>query len=317
MANIRLHKIGPRPVAGDLFYQFEGKVHDLQHVCGFTWKPNKSSALQILEHPIWSEEYMEQLDDEAMSYEEMNDLYIAGVDGIDIGKNQTSSSTKDASDFCIIIYKRPFGTQPPQIVAIYKDRPQEITTAYKIALSLIKYYNARVNVEATRIGFLNWAKNLGQLGYFMRRPRDTLSDIRSGNTKSYGTPATVAIINMQTDLIATWLEDYWEGIWFIEVLEELERYNDEDKRKFDIIAALGMVMLADQELSARVPKKKEGMTADEFPDFGYWTDERGYKHYGIIPSNEDETVLFGGGDYDDPYRVESSDTRYYQLPLGR
>ncbi|MCF0114875.1 MAG: hypothetical protein HUJ56_05935 [Erysipelotrichaceae bacterium] len=62
------------------------------------------------------------------------------------------------------------GTQEPTIVAIYKDRPNEVNTAYKIALTLIKYYNARVNVEATRVGFLNWAKTAKQLGYFMRRP---------------------------------------------------------------------------------------------------------------------------------------------------
>jgi len=81
-------------------------------------------------------------------------------------------------------------------VAMYKDRPQDVNTAYKIAMCLCKYYNARINVEATRVGFLNWAKRENLLSYFMRRPRATLADIRSGNTKSYGTPATGTIIEM-------------------------------------------------------------------------------------------------------------------------
>jgi len=128
-------------------------------------------------------------------------LYIAGVDGIDIGKAQTSTQTKDPSDFCIVIMKRAMGSHEPTIVAMYKDRPNEINTAYKIALMLIKYYNAKVNVEATRVGFLNWVKTAGQMRYFMKRPRATLADIRTGSTKAYGTPATAAIIEMQTDLI--------------------------------------------------------------------------------------------------------------------
>ena len=39
----------------------------------------------------------------------MRDLYVAGIDGIDIGKNQTSDNTKDASDFCITILRRAYG----------------------------------------------------------------------------------------------------------------------------------------------------------------------------------------------------------------
>jgi len=185
----------------------------------------------------------------------MQDLYVAGIDGIDIGKNQTSNATTDPSDFCIVIKKRAFGIQEPTIVAIYKDRPNEINTAYKYALSLIKYYNAKTNVEATRVGFINWMRDKHQLRYLMRRPRATLADIKNGKTKAYGTPATAAIINMQTDLIASYVEDYCHNIWFEEILDELQRYNDENKRKFDIIAALGMVELADQELTERVPTK--------------------------------------------------------------
>jgi hypothetical protein len=43
----------------------------------------------------------------------MNDLYVAGIDGIDIGANQTSSNTKEASDFCITILRRAHGLKDP------------------------------------------------------------------------------------------------------------------------------------------------------------------------------------------------------------
>jgi hypothetical protein len=40
-------------------------------------------------------------------------LYVIGIDGIDIGKMQTSENTKDPSDFCLVVYKRAYGLAEP------------------------------------------------------------------------------------------------------------------------------------------------------------------------------------------------------------
>lgn len=331
LTRIRALKIGPRPTAGRLMPIYKNDKCKFSEIEGFRWDADKLSHLQILEHPIWSDLYREQqnkerkkaeeegrkYEEDTTVYEEMHDLYIAGVDGVDIGAAQTSKQTKDPSDFCIVIKKRAFGMQEPVIVALYKDRPQDINTAYKIAMCLCKYYNARINVEATRVGFLNWAKREGLLKYFMRRPRATLADIRSGNTKAYGTPATGAIIEMQTDLVATYVEDYSHNIWFEEILDELQKYNPDNKRKYDIVAALGMVELADQELSARVPIKVESEIKQEFQDFGYWRDSRGYLHKGVIPKKEKKEIKYAEFREDreayDPFAIETSDSRYHSL----
>nr|DAF63639.1 MAG TPA: Terminase large subunit [Podoviridae sp. ctz6O13] len=324
MALIRLHKTGPRPVNGFIDYTYKDGVHKPENINGFKWLPTKDGKVQILEHPVWSENYQQDLNkrerearDKGLkwepqpAYKEMHDLYVAGVDGIDIGKNQTSSETRGASDFCIIIYKRAFGLNEPQIVCMYKDRPNEVRTAYKTAMCLIRYYNCKVNVEATRVGFINWARYSNQLKWFMRRPQATLQNVKSGNSKSYGTPATATIIGMQTDLIADFIEDYCHTIWFEEILDQMVRYNPENKTKFDVIAALGMVMLADQELTGRTPAVIT-QAKDEFVDFGYYIDEDGYRKWGTIPKQTQMNARFGGGQAYDPYRVDTSDTRYYQ-----
>jgi hypothetical protein len=95
------------------------------------------------------------------------------------------------------------------------------------------------------MAMVTWARENNCLSYFMRRPRATLADVKNGNSKSYGTPATKAIIEQHTDLTADFVEDYCHTIWFEEILEQLNSYNDENKTKFDIIAALGMTFLAD------------------------------------------------------------------------
>lgn len=250
LAKIRLHKIGPRPQVGTIDYTYKSNKHSLENIDGFRWLLN-SGKVQILEHPIWSDLYKEQIekqkreaeeqgiDFEAPVYTEMNDLYVAGIDGIDIGAAQTSKETRDPSDFCIVIKRRAFGLNEPQYVAMYKDRPQNIREAYKIAMCMCRYYNCRINIEATRVGMITWARENKCLQYFMKRPRATLTDIKYGTTKQYGTPATKTIIEQQTDLIADYVEDYGHNIWFEDMLEQLNGYNDENKTKFDIIAALG------------------------------------------------------------------------------
>lgn len=322
LAEIRLHKRGPRPTAGDLEYTYKSAKHSMDNINGFKWTPRTSSNLKILEHPVWTDLYKENMDklvndgkveeSEVRVYNEMHDLYVAGIDGIDIGSNQTSSSTKDPSDFCIVILRRAHGLKDPQIVAMYKDRPGNIREAYKIAMRLLKYYNCRANIEATRVGFITWARENNCLQYFMKRPRATLTDIKYGTTKQYGTPATKTVIEQHTDLTADFVEDYCHTIWYEEILDQLVSYNDDNKGKFDIVAALGMVFLADQELSGRQPTNvvKE---VDQFQDYGYYIDSYGVKHYGVIPKKQ--TLQITREQYDDPYRIESSDPRVYEALL--
>ena len=322
LAKIRLHKIGPRPQVGTIDYTYKSNKHSLENINGFRWLLN-SGKVQILEHPVWSDLYKEQIekqkkeaeeqgiDFEAPVYTEMNDLYVAGIDGIDIGAAQTSKETRDPSDFCIVIKRRAFGLNEPQYVAMYKDRPQNIREAYKIAMCMCRYYNCRINIEATRVGMITWARENKCLQYFMKRPRATLTDIKYGTTKQYGTPATKTIIEQQTDLIADYVEDYGHNIWFEDMLVQLNGYNDENKTKFDIIAALGMVELADQELSGRQPAKVD-KEVEEFQDYGYYINDKGYREFGIIPKKQSNQIVIKQEENNDPYRIETSDPRLYE-----
>lgn len=322
LAKIRLHKIGPRPQVGTIDYTYKSNKHSLENIDGFRWLLN-SGKVQILEHPVWSDLYKEQIekqkkeaeeqgiDFETPVYTEMNDLYVAGIDGIDIGAAQTSKETRDPSDFCIVIKRRAFGLNEPQYVAMYKDRPQNIREAYKIAMCMCRYYNCRINIEATRVGMITWARENKCLQYFMKRPRATLTDIKYGTTKQYGTPATKTIIEQQTDLIADYVEDYGHNIWFEDMLEQLNGYNDENKTKFDIVAALGMVELADQELSGRQPTKVD-KEVEEFQDYGYYINDKGYREFGVIPKKQSNQIVIKQEENNDPYRIETSDPRLYE-----
>lgn len=313
LAQIRVLKKTPHINIGILDYIFKNNKHIPENVIGFQWKDNLNSKLKILEHPLWTLEPEKDPETGEIirpKVEEMRGLYVMGIDGIDIGASQTSEYTKDPSDFCVIVLKRAYGLEGPQIVALYKDRPNDIREAYKITRKLAQYYNAQINIEATRISLVTEAKRDRWLHYFMKRPRATLPDINRGVSKQYGTPATAAIIAHQTDLIADYVNDYCHTIWFDEVLDELNRYTDENKRKFDIVAALGMALLADEELSGIVPKQIVNYD-EEWYDIGYYIDEYGYKRKGRIPKQKQSSISINNefNEYNDHAIHKTSDPR--------
>lgn len=315
LARIRALKQCPPIERGFLEYKYKEGAHIESNIDGFKWIPNQKSQLRILEHPIWT--LQEKKDEEGKVIwrppsEKINNLYVIGIDGIDIGAAQTSENTKSPSDFCLTVYKRAYGLQEPQFVAIYKDRPNDVRECYKIAIRLAQYYNAIINIEATRQGIIPYARERKLLKLFMKRPRATLSDAIRNTNKQYGTPATPAIIDHQTDLIADYINDYYHLLWFEDMLDEFNRYTDENKRKFDIVAAVAMALLADEELQGVVPKIVETVQ-NNWETIGYYTDQNGNRRYGVIPKQNNQILSNNNfGEVYDDNRIRTSNTKLYQ-----
>lgn len=287
LAQIRLYKRGPRPIAGNLEYMYKNSQHTADNIDGVTFKPNKDSKLLMLEPPIW--EMSAKYDEEGHVVftppaDPINNLYVIGIDSIDIGARDTSAMTKDPSKFCAVVKKRAYGLENPKYVCMYMDRPSDIREAYKIAVKLAEWYKAPINIEATRMNMISWARDNKYLKHFMKRPSATFPDPTRRNINQYGSPATTAVIDHQTTLIADYVNDYYQEIWFEEMLDQLNRYSDDNKTKFDIIAAMGMAELADEELHDISPKSMKPRE-EVFQDIGYYIDEHGYKKYGVIPNN--------------------------------
>jgi hypothetical protein len=82
------------------------------------------------------------------------------------------------------------------------------------------YYNSIANLEASKVGILGWAKREKWMHFFMRRPRICSGDPskkRSG-TSPYGTTTSVAMIEHGISLVADYIENYWEEMWFLDML---------------------------------------------------------------------------------------------------
>lgn len=309
LANIRIHKDSPKPERGTLEYIFKNGQHSRENITGLRWIKNNSGDVQIIEHPIWTQVSYDEEGNE-LKYEKMNGLYVAGIDSIDLGMEDTSALTKDPSNFCIVIKRRQFGLKDPTYVAMYKARPNDVRDAYKTAIKLLQYYNCKANLEATRVSMLSWAREKKYLNYFMYRPVATYPAGNNPKRRTIGTPASVAIIDHQTDLIRDYVNDFCHNIWFEEMLDELSRYTDEMKRKFDIIAAMGLCELGDEDMMGVTPRQVEN-TDDSFQDFGYYIDpETGYRRQGVIPKKIKTIATINSISYDN-LGIRTSNPRGY------
>lgn len=322
IVRIRVIKEKPQIQRGYMQFTYNGPNRNRNNITGVRFIPKADGPVHILQPPLWEltedrepgetkEMYEERLqlekNQERIS-SKISNLYVAGIDGIDMGAAETSAMTRDPSKFCTTIKRRVYGMKEPMYVAYYMDRPNEIREAYKQTIGLLMWYNCQANLEATRMSILTYARDNKFMQYFMKRPRACTSDLtRRKISNQYGSTATTAVIEHQTDLIAQTVEDYCHNIWFLEFLEQLNKYTDENKGKFDIVASMAMCELADEELNDVLPRKIEPVSAG-FQDIGYYTDERGYRRFGVIPKYTQIQVKATWDLYDG--RNITSDPRY-------
>lgn len=260
------------------------------------WREDPKGNIQISEHPLLGE-----------GGDGFHNLYVGGIDSIDIGMadSATTDSTK-LSEFCVMVKRRRHGLLDPAYVAMYKDRPRDPREAYENAAKLLTYYNAKAVLESTRTAILTYFRDKKYINLLMKRPRSTLSDITRSNSNIYGAPATEKVINHGRELVYEFCLEFSWTIRFREMLEQLLNYSDERKKEFDVVAALQMTELADEEISLRKPREREDLNK-KFIDVGYWTDANGYKHFGPIPQTEEEK--YGRA------RIREEDSWLYQKSL--
>ena len=268
LTQLRVQKIGVKPQLVDL--QWDCPNADINPRNKVKMIPNQFGKVKIYEPPI--------RDDDGNPYK---NLYIAGIDSIDQGTGD-SSTQSDVSDFCIVIKKRVHGSSMPNYVAIYKDRPKDIVTAYENAMKLLVMYNCKAMLEHTKISIIMHFRSKKMDKLLMQRPKSTLSDIRKGNSTMIGYPATETYLKHGLDLINTFVNESCYSIQIDEMLEQLLKYSWENKRKFDIIAAMIAAELGDEDLMGFTPKVSNAIT-NEWRDFGWYVDAYGNKRYGIIP----------------------------------
>ncbi len=241
-------------------------------VTGVEWEKNPKGNISITEHP--------QKNIDGRPY---INLYVGGIDSIDKGTSESASTA--GSQFCILIKKRTLGTGGNQYVCKYNERPLDVRDAYENSLKILTYYDCLANLEDSKISIIAYYREKKLLRRLIQRPRIARPD-KATMKHSYliGTPASEKIINHYVNLIKEYVNDFCHNIYYVDMLEQLRDYDVNNRTPYDIIAAMGMCEIYDEEIATIAPKLPNQQS--EWKDIGWFTNSKGYKEFGVIENKQ-------------------------------
>lgn len=271
--DIELHKTTPIPERGNLEWVYD---RDNQ-IVGVKWEKSSTGKILVMEKPLKDQEN-----------NPIRNLYVAGIDSIDQGVTDSVVGEK-GSKFCITVKKRLLGNSGNQYVCLYLDRPPVAKEAYAIAQKILWWYGCKANLEDTKITFRQYLRERKwDNKMLMKRPQYGLSDpaqkFRRNTSNLWGTPGSTKMIEHGLELVTDYIEDYCHQIFYLDMIDQLQRYSYENKGMFDIVSAMIMTEIGDEDMfntkikdMTTVQKKRR--------DIGWYEDETG-KHWGVIPDKK-------------------------------
>ena len=250
------------------------------------FKENKEGNLYIFEHPVWVSQVMGGLSTNESKI--IDKLYISGIDSVDQDKKDSTAKKGDLSKIACLVKKRVDPTSPlnatnSSYVAMYWGRSEDSRDDYEQILLLHIYYNALGLLEHTRIRIRDYFVEKNATKYLAREPSHLSNTIKGYNHISHkiGIRITTDIIDAYIDYIKEYIQDYYDRIYFIDILRQLGDYSNEKKKKFDLVAAMGMCELLDREMRDVQPNNSKNK--NKIKQMSWYTDSFGRKVFGHKP----------------------------------
>lgn len=190
-------------------------------------------------------------------------LDIGGIDSYDQDQAGANPSLG-----CAMIFRRIENTNVPHRLPIaeYTDRPETADEFYEGCLKLAVYYNAKMLVEYTKIGILDYFIRNKAARYLKEKPRSA----HAPNTKTrnnYGVHMNKQIKGYMESLMYDYIKEKADDLWFIDLLDEL---CDWGTRNTDRAIAFGLCLIHENDNFAIEVKDKEKQTIKE-SGFVYYT----------------------------------------------
>ena len=238
-----------------------------------------------------------------------NNLYVSGVDSIDQGKKD---SLVDGSKLAMSVKKRissnMFSSISNLYVAFYNERSDDVRYDYENVIKIAIFYNAKVNIEYTKINIVSFFRAKGQFWRLLKRPSIAIGSNVSGNKASQliGTPATHAIIAHQDQKLADYIDDYYYQILYAPVLEQMRDYDANNRTPSDFVIACGLTELADEDMLGKMATVS-GSASEEIEEFGFYRDGRGKKKWGTPPKKSSELKSISKDEYEGLEKIDLGD----------
>lgn len=264
--------------------------NDLEQVMGVTFVHDSVGPINMIEEV--------ELTADKKRYD---DLYVMGVDSIDMGTGDSADENK-GSKLAALVKKRIINGKSragnsSMYVCWYNERSFEVRDDYEQVLMMAMYYKSKINLEYTRINIISYFREKGFFYMFMKRPSIALGGDGTKRSNLVGTQVNDTLIDHQDSKISDYINDYSERIFSIVLLEQLRDYQREDRTPYDLVVAMGLCELADEEYIGVGAKAENDYASTKMKKFGYYTDKNGYKRKGELPTQKDlsSNSNYGGG----------------------
>ena len=219
----------------DYEYQIQTGYLEWNEEGGVDWFADPAGTVKILHHPVT----------------DVSGLDIGGIDSYDQDRAGKSESLGSA-----IIYRRFYDVDSPGdcVVAEYTDRPRTAEQFWDNCLKLAVYYNAKMLVEYTKIGILDYFRRNDGIKYLKEKPV-TAHSPGTLTRNRYGVHMNKQVKALMINIIDDYIKTNVEDIWFIDILNELADFG---MRNTDRAMAFGLCLLHNLDnFKRRIVKPEE------------------------------------------------------------
>lgn len=145
-----------------------------------------------------------------------------------------------------------------QPVCDYLAREQDPDVFFEDMLMAHAYYSTQMNVENNKTSIKKYFRRRGYGEYLMERPESTMdAKSRSTTVKQIGTPATTDVIQQYFDAIAHYVFVYGCAMKHRRIIKQLLEGNKSNRTKYDLMVALGMMLLGFEKIYNQIPQYAE------------------------------------------------------------
>lgn len=150
------------------------------------------------------------------------DGYLSGIDPAD---HDDLKKSKDVSDLAVAIGAKPFGMEPPKLVAEYVDRPEKLDSFFIQSAMLLQYYgNAKALIEDNRARMVNYFKQ--HYPHLLPLVPKSIATSRPGFEMRNSIKMTEERKQQGMGLMEDYIDQYCEFIPSIKLLEQHKVFGD-------------------------------------------------------------------------------------------
>jgi hypothetical protein len=149
-------------------------------------------------------------------------------------------------------------------------RPAVKETLHEQVMMAAEYYGYTAWYEHNSDDYLSYFRERGKIGYLGTYPLSTIDPIKRSEADRYkGFPTTPFSLTRQVDTGIAYVENYCHLIDYIELLEDMERFDPNNRNEFDITVSFLMLLVCLMEpVYKPAPRKTPLVTVYENENYG-------------------------------------------------